>query len=80
MRGGCINGEARFGDMVCAACFMVLTEEAGVATDFRVTANEIKVSLQTVTPTGRIWCDETQLWEEQPTGDVVGLVGALGHE
>jgi hypothetical protein len=64
MRGGCINGEPIFGDMVCASCFMLLAERAGIAAQFRVTADVVKVQLQTVTPSGRIWDDQKNLWIE----------------
>ena len=62
MRGGCINGAALFGDMVCASCFMALAIEVGVASGFRVTADVINVPLQTVTPSGRVWDAAANLW------------------
>jgi hypothetical protein len=64
MRGGCINGEPLHGDMVCAACFMVLAVESGVASVFRVTADVINVPLQTATPSGRVWDEQAWLWRE----------------
>jgi hypothetical protein len=66
MRGGCINGESLFNDMVCAACFMALAEASGVATMFRVTADQVHVPLQTVTPSGRVWDDQKWLWHSSP--------------
>ena len=63
MRDGSINGEALFDDMVCATCFMVLAEERGIATLWRVTAEKVSVELETVTPSGRVWNAETFLWE-----------------
>ena len=62
MRGGSIEGDPIFGDMVCATCFMVLAEEKGIAGLFRVTADIVNVELETVTPSGRVWSDERQLW------------------
>ncbi|MGB3928902.1 MAG: hypothetical protein WBL20_08060, partial [Sphingobium sp.] len=54
MRGGCIDGEPIFNDMVCAACFMSLAEEAGIARNFRVVADDVSATLQTATPSGRV--------------------------
>lgn len=65
MRGGCINGPPEYGDMVCAACFMVLAEAKGVASLFRVSAERVTAPLQTITPTGRVWDEASQLWSEQ---------------
>lgn len=62
MRGGCIDGEPEFGDMVCAACFMVLAEERGIASRFRVTPEVVNVPLQTITPSGRTWDGCRWLW------------------
>jgi hypothetical protein len=67
MRGGCINGEWEFGELICASCFMVLAEERGVASLFRVTAEVVNVELQTVTPSGRVWNPGTWLWDPTPT-------------
>lgn len=63
IRGGSIDGEPEFGDMVCAACFMDLAEEKGIANQFRVTADKVNVPLETTTPSGRVWDDETWLWD-----------------
>lgn len=62
IRGGSINGEAKYNDMVCATCFMQLAEEQGIAAGFRVTADQINVELETTTPSGRIWSEDRQLW------------------
>lgn len=62
MRGGSINGDALFDDMVCATCFMVLAEEAGVATLWRVDAERVNVPLETVTPSGRYWDQLSRMW------------------
>lgn len=64
MRGGSINGEPLYSDMVCAACFMVIAEEKGVAAHFRVTADIVNVELETVTPSGRVWDADKWLWRE----------------
>lgn len=72
MRGGSINGEALFDDMVCATCFMVLAEERGVAQGWRVTATTIKAPLETVTLSGRVWDAEKSLWQPVPMGDTYG--------
>ena len=62
MRGGSINGEPEFGDMVCARCFMVLAEERGIAFRWRVQPEIVNVALETVTPSGRVWDEERWLW------------------
>lgn len=62
MRGGSINGESIFNDMVCARCFMELAEEKGIANLFRVYAEQVNVELETVTPSGRVWDSERWLW------------------
>lgn len=62
MRGGSIAGEPKYGDLVCATCFMALAEEAGVASHFKVFAERVNVELETVTPSGRVWNEDRQLW------------------
>lgn len=68
MRGGSINGDPIWNDMVCAACFMQLAEEKGVASHFHVTADRVNVELETVTPSGRVWDEKARLWVE-PSAD-----------
>jgi hypothetical protein len=65
MRGGCINGPWEYGEMICANCFMEIAEDRGIANTFRVSADNVKVPLQTVTPSGRVWDDRRGLWIEQ---------------
>jgi hypothetical protein len=63
MRGGDINGGPEpFHGIVCPTCFAVLAEERGIAADWVLTARDIRVELQTVTPSGRVWDDVTMLW------------------
>ena len=62
IRGGSIDGEPKFDDLVCAACFMQLAEEQGIATRFRVFAEEVNVDLETITPSGRVWDEDRWLW------------------
>lgn len=62
IRGGSIDGEPKYGDMVCPTCFMQLAEEQGIASHFRVTADEVNVELEMVTPSGRAWDEESALW------------------
>ena len=64
IRGGSINGEPMYNDMVCASCFMELAEGQGVATKFRVTAEDVAVELETTTPSGRVWDENSLLWVE----------------
>jgi uncharacterized protein YfdQ (DUF2303 family) len=69
IRGGSIDGDSQYDDMVCATCFMQLAEEQGIATKFRVTAEEASVELETTTPSGRVWDEQRFLWvdgEKQP--------------
>ena len=77
MRGGSINGEPLFEDMVCATCFMVLAEGKGIASVWRVQALEVSAELETVTPSGRVWDEDKYLWVDQcgssPTGRGKGL-------
>lgn len=67
MRGGHINGDDQFGGIVCPSCFATLAELAGIADLWRFDATRVKVPLQTVTPSGRVWDAETWLWTE-PAG------------
>jgi hypothetical protein len=62
MRGGCINGEPIFNDMVCASCFIALAEASGIASGFRLMADVVNVPLQNVTPSGRVWDPKANLW------------------
>lgn len=64
MRGGSIDGEPIFEDMVCASCFIELAQVAGIAERFRVEAEIVHVPLETTSPSGRVWNDETWLWED----------------
>jgi hypothetical protein len=68
MRGGSINGTPEFADMVCATCFMVLAEEAGIACNWRVMPETVNANLETVTPSGRVWDAKRWLWTE-PASD-----------
>jgi hypothetical protein len=63
MRGGSINGDAKFNDLVCATCFMELAEEQGIANIFRVSADCVNVELEMITPSGRVWDEESQQWK-----------------
>ena len=63
MRGGCINGPWEFGELICANCFMDLAEERGIAFMWEVSASGVRVPLQTVTPSGRVWNEEARLWQ-----------------
>lgn len=66
MRGGDINGTDLFGGIVCPTCFAVLAEQAGIASMWTLRAERVHVELQTVTPSGRVWDEATQLWQEPP--------------
>lgn len=66
MRGGDINGDDLFGGIVCPTCFAVLAEQAGIASGWTLRADQVHVELQTVTPSGRVWDEAGQLWQEPP--------------
>lgn len=62
MRGGSIDGPVLFDDLVCLNCFAELAETKGIASGWRLIAEDVNVPLQTVTPSGRTWSDEAFLW------------------
>lgn len=64
MRDGSINGPQEFDELICPTCFAVLAEERGVANGWRLTATRVHVELETVTPSGRVWDAETDMWRE----------------
>lgn len=64
MRGGSINGNPLYNDMVCLACFADIAEENHVADGWVLRARDVHVELETVTPSGRVWSEEQQLWVE----------------
>jgi hypothetical protein len=64
MRDGSINGDETFDGIVCPTCFAVLAAEQTVASRWRLTAEDVSVPLETVTPSGRAWDDAAQLWQE----------------
>jgi hypothetical protein len=64
MRGGDINDESEFREIMCPTCFCVLAQERGVADQFRVKASSVLKPLTYVTPSGRVWNEERGLWQE----------------
>ena len=62
MRGGSIDGEWQWEEIICPTCFAVLAEAAGIAGVWRLDADQVHVELETVTPTGRVWNDALRLW------------------
>ncbi len=62
MRGGTIDGPPEFDDLVCPTCFMLIAEERGIAHGWRLTADVVTVELETVTPSGRVWDENADLW------------------
>lgn len=64
MRGGDINGDEPYSGIICPTCFMILTQEAGIASSWRLHATQVHRPLQTVTPSGRTWNEQTWMWEE----------------
>jgi len=71
MRGGSINGDALYHDMVCVKCFMQIAEEKGLARGWRLMATEVSAELETVTPSGRVWDERDWLWKD-PAGSALG--------
>ncbi|MEA3042952.1 MAG: hypothetical protein QOH47_790 [Sphingomonadales bacterium] len=67
MRGGSIDGEPIYGDMVCATCFTVIAEAKGIASRWRLQPDVLNVALETVTPSGRTWDSDRWLWAD-PAG------------
>lgn len=66
MRGNDINGEARYGDLVCPECFIRCASEAGVEGTWRLTVDPLPARLIYETPNGRWWDDEAGMWVETP--------------
>lgn len=66
MRGGDINGREQYEGIVCPSCFANLAAEAGIAEGWRLSATDIHVDLQEITPSGRVWNAETWLWQDRP--------------
>jgi hypothetical protein len=70
MRGNDINGEPLHDDLVCMACFVELASEVGVVGTWRLNVSPEPADLIKVTPSGRVWSDERQLWVS-PSAPVV---------
>jgi len=69
MRGGSINGEWQWDEIICPICFVMLAEEAGIADFWVLSAERVHVELETVTPGGSVWDETIQRWRhpEQAT-------------
>ncbi|HCT81183.1 MAG TPA: hypothetical protein DGT23_32360, partial [Micromonosporaceae bacterium] len=63
MRGGDINGGESYDGIICPVCFAILAEDVGIADLWRLDAKQVHRTLQTVTPSGRVWNDQTWMWE-----------------
>lgn len=67
MRGNDINGDMKWGDLVCIRCFIVLAEQAGVRPNrWRLAADPEPEGLLHETPSGRVWDAERWLWVDPP--------------
>ena len=64
MRGGDINGAEPYDGIVCPTCFALIAEHLQIARGWRLIPESLIAELQTVTPSGRVWNEETWLWEE----------------
>ncbi|WP_155738154.1 hypothetical protein [Sphingobium yanoikuyae] len=78
MRGGDINGDPIYEDIVCAACFISIASKSGIASDFRVFAKNIHSAVKTRTPEGRIWDDKEWLWVDPTAQDWIKSGGEQG--
>jgi hypothetical protein len=63
MRGGSIDGPVQGAEIICMGCFVEDAERRGIAFEWRLMAADVRVSLETTTPSGRIWNDEHWLWD-----------------
>lgn len=66
MRGGSINGDELYSGIVCPICFAQIAGQQRVADAWWLTAKEVHVELETVTPSGRVWNEIRQLWDDAP--------------
>lgn len=64
MRGGDIGGTDLHDGIVCPTCFAVLAEKVGIAELWRLSATRVHTALKTTTPSGRVWDEQTWLWED----------------
>lgn len=65
MRAGCINGGPEpFCGVVCPTCFMTLAAAAGIASRWRLSAQRVHRPLQTITPSGRVWNEDTWMFDD----------------
>ncbi len=63
MRGNDINGDPRYGDLVCMACFVICAVEAGLPNHgWRLTLDPEPDGLIYETPSGRVWDEDQFLW------------------
>ena len=63
MRDNDINGQTKFGDLVCIQCFIQLAELAGIRPKrWKVNADPEPVGLIYETPSGRVWDARQWLW------------------
>lgn len=63
IRSGDINNSEIHNGIVCPTCFAILAEEEGIATHWRLYAERVNTPLQTTTPSGRVWNNETWMFE-----------------
>lgn len=65
MRGGSINGDELHDGIVCPTCFAILAEQRGIAHAlWRFSADRVSVELELVTPSGRVWDEQSWMWRE----------------
>lgn len=64
MRGGDINGEPAYHDLVCMKCFVDLAHRFELSGQWRLYLHPEPEGLVKVTPSGRTWDPEAWLWRE----------------
>ncbi len=80
MRGGDINGDWQYEEIICPTCFAVLAERAGIAFCWRLSADDVRRELSTTTPSGRTWNAETWLWDEpEPSSPAAELAKSVQY-
>ena len=62
MRGGDIAAKDDFDGIICPICFVLLAQQQGVATGWRLTATRVNVELVHELPDGRSWDEDLWLW------------------
>jgi hypothetical protein len=76
IRGGSIDGDPLYDDMVCIPCFIITAHEKGITGEWFLTLRPEPEGMEMVTPSGRIWDRNTFRWEE-PSASAAPVVPPL---